>query len=413
MRSLLKKIFIDFWQRKILSLILAILTWFFVNHSLTITRTINNVPIRVVNLPKDKAIKGMQNDGILQSTISLEVQGNKNLIDLLNKNDLEVIVDLKDIKKEEFATIITKSNIASKNPIINIDRTIKKLKPQELSIHLSKYVIEKIPVLVTPPIGESPKGYEYLDVWPYKLFLTASGPEETIQNLKVKGLKLTFNLNSISQRELDVIDSTKKRGPSDIISYFIPTVWKKINIPEISVSPIMIDDPNSKALRIDFIKKDFIPINFQIPVILFFSNTHSEKLNPSKITIANNEFIKKINGIDMITTPLYAQGVSELFLNSVQDKLFILINIEPKEENDELKWNIQLVLPSEIEKSFIKNSINNYSIENTQEQTLEEYLKVRFRNNMNKFKLWVSPTEKLNLKINIENNKVYIVPVKK
>lgn len=413
MKSLLKKIFLDNWLRKILSFILALITWIFINHSLSITKIIHDVPIRVINLPKDKAIKGMQSDGLLLDTMPLEIQGNKNLLDRITKSDLEILVDLKDNKKEDYKTLITKNNIVSKNSTINIERTIKKLKHQELSIQLSKFVIEKIPLIVTQPIGEAPKGYQFLDLWPYTLYVTVSGPEDIIKNLKVTGLKLTFNLNSISESELDAIDSSRKRGNREVVSYFVPTAWKKINVPDISVSPIDVDDPNAKALRIDFIKKDFIPIISPIPIVLFFPSKTSDKLNPSKISVANSEYIKKINGIDMISIPLYVQGASQAFVDTINENIFILIVVEPKEDKEKLEWNLQPIFPKDLEKIFIKKIINqktNDEALDLQPHITEEYLKVRFRSYLNKFRLWVSPTEKFNLKISLENNKVYIIP---
>jgi len=283
MKSLIKKLLLDNWQRKILALILAIITWAFVNHSLTVTKTVSDIPVKVINLTKEKAIKGMQNDGTLAESTSLTLTGNKNLIDRITKNDLVVVVDLKD-KKEDFKTVITKSNLISKNPNVNIERSIKKVAAQDLAINLSKFVKEKIPLLITQPIGEPPKGYQFLDVWPYRLWITVSGPEELVKNLKAKGLKLTFNLNDVSEKELDSIDAANKRGRRDVVSFFVPTSWKRINIPSISSSAMEIDDPNAKALRIDFIKKDFIAMNSRIPVSLFFPVKYSDKLNPNNIT---------------------------------------------------------------------------------------------------------------------------------
>ncbi len=414
MRSLLKRLFIDNWQRKTVALILAIITWLFVNHSLSVTKTIDDVSIRVINLPKDKVIKGIQSDGLLLQKMNLEIQGNKNLIDHITKSDLEILIDLKDNKEEDYCTVITKNNIISKNSKINLEKAIKKLKVQELSVHLSKYVIEKITLVITQPIGEAPKGYQFLDVWPYTLNLTVSGPEEIIKDLKAKGLKLTFNLNSISERELDAIDASKKSGKRDVISFFVPTSWKRINIPDISISPIDIDDPNAKRLRIDFIKKDFIPITSPIPIFLFFPPNTSDKLNPSHITLANNDFIKKINGLDMITIPLFAQGASELFVDTINGKMAILIYVQPKEEQEFLNWNVQAIIPLELEKVFIKKIVTERTNDDLQPPHMtEEYLKVKFRTYMNKFRLWISPAEKLNLKITLENNKIHVVHVKK
>lgn len=415
MISLLKKLFIQNWQRKVLGFILAIITWAFVNHSLYITKTIANVPVRVINLSKDKTIKGMESDGTLLDTLDLSIHGNKNLLDQMTKNDIEILIDLKDNKKEEYTTLITKNNIISTNPNINIERIIKKLHPQEFTLKLSKFVVDKIPVLVSQPTGDAPKGYLFSDVWPCTLYTTVSGPEEIVKKLKTEGLKLTFNLNAISQQELDAIDATMKRGQKDIISFFVPTSWKKINVPEISLFPLEVDDPNAKALRMEFTKDRFIPIEANIPVILFFPTNTSDKLNPVNISIANNDFVKKINGIDMITTPLYAQGVSEQFINTIKEKMYIIISVISKENTKNLDWHVQLILPSELEKSFIKKIITekpNEEARELQPHMLEENLKFRFRTYSAKLKLWISPTEILKLKVKLENNKIHIIPVK-
>lgn len=411
MKSLLKKLFIDNWQRKLLALILAIITWLFVNHSLTITKTINDVPIRVINLAKDKTIKGMQSDGILFNTFSLEIQGNKTLIEPITNETLEILVDLKNNKNEEYVTFITKNDLISKNPNINIDRAIKKLKTEKLTINLSKFVTEKIPLLITQPIGEAPKGYQFLDIWPYRFYITVSGPEEIIKGLKAEGLKLTFNLNVISEKELDAIDALKKRGKRDVISFFVPTIWKRVHIPDISSSFMEVDDPNAKSLRIDFIKKEFIPIPSPLPVYLFFPANTSDKLNPNNITLANNDFVKKINGIDMITTPLFAKGVSELFVDCLKERMHIVILVEP--DQDRLSWNIQSILPLNLEKFFIKKIITEETEEESRElhpYITDDYLRLRFRVYLNKFRIWTSPQKKLNLKITLKNDKVTVIP---
>lgn len=416
MRSLLKKIFIENWQRKIIGLILAIITWFFVNHSLTVTKIIFEVPVRIASLPKDRAIKGMQSDGILLDTMDLEIEGNKNLINGITKNDIEIAVDLKNNTKTEFKTLITKNNIVFKNTNINLERAIKKVKPQEFSVLISKLVIEKIPLVITQPIGEAPKGYQFLSVWPNNFYVTISGPEEIIKVLKAQGLQLSFNLNEISEKDLDTIEASWKGRNKDVISFFPPTPLKRITIPELSGSSFDIDDPNAKALKIDFIKQSFFQITSPIPVVLFFPLGTSEKLNPDTVTIANNNFVKKVNGIDMITIPLFAHRVSELFSEILNENMFILIFVESNEEAEELKWSVQFGFPSELEKRFFKKITaempNNEAFGVSQSMT-KEYLTLKFRTYISKFRLWQSQTRKLALKITLENHKIHIIPVKK
>ena len=326
-----------------------------------------------------------------------------------------MLIDLKNNKNENFKIFITKNNVLSKNPNLNLGRAIKKIKTQEINIHLSKFVMEKVPLVMTEPIGESPKGFQFLHIKPYNLYVTVNGPEEVINQLKTQGgLKLSFNLNEILDTDLEAIESSMQPNiKKDVISYYIPTAWKKVNIPEISSSPIEIDDPEAKKLRMEFLKSTHLPITFPIPVILFFPSTTSEKLNSNTVSIANNDFVKKINNIDLIDTPLYAEGVSELFLDILKDKLFIMIYVT---EKNQLDWNIQAALSLEMQKDFTKRVLAEKPL---QEHSLislnasKQFLKMRFRKYMNGCRLWESPTEKLTLKITLKNNKIHIIPEKK
>ncbi|KKK88023.1 hypothetical protein LCGC14_2747370, partial [marine sediment metagenome] len=375
---------------------------------------IKNNPIKIINLAENKTIPGMLPGGMLPENISITITGNQNFINQINTSDLEIIIDLKD-KTHNFTTLITKNNLISKNPNINLERSIKKVMSSELTIKLSRLVKEKIPVLITKPIGEAPKGYQFLDVWPYQLYVTLKGAEEIIKNLKAKGLQLTFNLSDISQNELDIINAANKRGKKDIVSFFIPTVWKKINIPSLSPYPIEIDDPNSKALRLDFIKNDLIPINASIPVALFFPPSTVDKLNPDTITLANNDFLKKINNSNMITTPLLAQGVSEDFINIIKQRMHIVILVESKEEGHKLVWNIQVIIPVELEDQFVNKVLAEETDEQAKEMEphmREEYQRNIFRSYMHTCRLYISPEKKLNLKITLADNEVHVIPDK-
>src|SRR5579872_1016865 len=109
MKTLLIRLFIENWQRKLISLILAMIIWMVVNHSMTSTKVVHNIPVRVTNLPAEKTIEGMQVNGLLNKKVSLTVTGNKSELDEVTGKDLEVIVDAAG-KTNEWIAIITKKN---------------------------------------------------------------------------------------------------------------------------------------------------------------------------------------------------------------------------------------------------------------------------------------------------------------
>jgi hypothetical protein len=413
MRTLLTRLFVENWQRKLVALVLAIIVWFVVNHSMTVTKTVQNIPVRVVNLSPHKTIEGMQVNGILNKRIALTFTGNKSALDDLSMKDIEVVLDASS-KPDEWIASIDKKNIVSLNPDLDLAKAISKVAPFEMIVRQGKLVTEKIPVLITQPIGEAPKGYQFLDVWPYHLTLTVNGPEESVKRIKARGLKLTFNLNDISRTELDTLSPTsKKSGMVDEVSFFVPNAWKKILLQQLSDTPIEIDDPQARLLRLDFSRQDMIPLGIPIPVTVFFPPKYNNTLNPETYALAPNDFILKKNGIKMISTPLYAQGVSRLFLETVKDMIQIVIIAAPKSERETLLWNTQFMYPHELEDRYVAKVLSEANDEagEVQPHLREDYLRNRFRSYMNRFRLYTPNGKKLSLKIELQANAISVSPV--
>ena len=298
MKTLLIRFFVENWQRKLISLILAMIIWMIVSHSMTVTKVIPNIPVRVTNLPSDKTIEGMQINGTLNKRVSLSIVGHKTALDDLSAKDLEVVIDAKD-KPQEWIAMITERNLVSLNPDFDPVKMVSRITPVEMIVRQSKLVTEKIPVSITHPIGEAPKGYQFLDIWPYQLSITVTGPEDAVKRIKNRGLKITFNLNDITHEQLDALQPPDQTERSDEVSFLVPESWKKISLPNLSDVPMEIDDPLAKSLRIDFSRQDLLPIGFSIPVTVFFPPKFSSTINPETYTLATNDFICKKNGIKL------------------------------------------------------------------------------------------------------------------
>ena len=412
MMPLIRRLFFENWLRKLVALLLAIVIWAIVNYSMTVTKLVSNIPVRVINLPREKTIEGMQVNGKLLNRITLTITGNKTVLDDLSSKDLEIILDATG-KPNEWIASVSKKQLVSLNPDIDINKSISKVVPQsDLIIRQTKLVTEKIPVLITHPIGEAPKGYQFLDVWPYQIHLGVTGPEATVKQLKTRGLKLTFNLSDISKAELDALQSTQK-GHSDEISFFVPNSWKKIIVSSLSEMPFEIDDPQANALRIDFSRQDLLPLASPLPVALFFPPKYCATLNPETYSLASNDFILKKNGVKIITAPLFAQGVSRSFLETVKDMIQLVVIAAPKSERETLLWNIQFVYPHELEDRYVAKVMSEGSDEasDIQPHLREDYLRNRFRSYMNRFRLYTPNHKKLALKIEFQTNTISVTPL--
>ena len=392
------------------SLVLALGIWTTVNLSMTATKIVSSIPVRVINFPQEKTIEGMQVNGILNKRIVLTITGNKSAMDELTGKDLEVVIDAQN-KSDQWIASISKKNLVSLHPDLDVSKMISRVAPFDMIIKQSKLVTEKIPVLVTQPIGEAPKGYQFLDVYPYQLFVTVKGPEDAVKRLKTRGLKLTFNLTDITRADLDNLQ-IGKRSTSDEVSFFVPPSWKKISLPMLSDTPIEIDDPQANALRIEFSRQDLIPINWPIPVTIFFPNKHNATLNPETYNLATNDFVIKKNGVKMINYPLYASGVSQLFTEIVKDMMQIVVIANPKSERETLLWNAQFICPIELEDHYVARLMSEADDEDDEVQPnlREDYLRNRFRNYMHRFRIYTPQNKKLVLKIELQANTITITP---
>ncbi len=413
MRTLLKNLFIGNWPRKCLSIILAIIIWFVVNKSLTTTKTISNVPVRIENIPPGKTVEGIQSNGLLNRRVNLTLSGNKGLLDDLNANDLQVVFDASGQEGEWIATILQK-NLRTDNSDVNISQGIGLVAQQNFIIKLTELVSEKIPIIITQPIGEAPSGYQFVDIWPYQLYITVSGPEDLVKNLKGRGLRLTFNLNDITKTKLDELRATSTKDHSDVVSFFVPNSWKQIPLPLLSQTPIEINDTDAKFLRIDFLRYEMLKLNSPIPVSLYFPPNNAGTISPSKVNLVPNSIVENRGGIKMITDTLYAKGVSALFLDVIKDMLEIAVIVNPSKDG-KLEWSTQFINPRALEERylrFIKSDATDEEFRDLQPHLRDNYLRNRFRSYMNRFQLYKSNNKVFELTPKLQGNSIIIMEAK-
>lgn len=118
MKKLVHDFFVENWQRKLISLILAIIIWLLVHHSLITNKTYKNVPVRVANIPKGMIVEGLSPDGFLTQKITLNIEGHKKFLDDLTEEDLQVVLNATGKDKTWVATI-NKNQIVFLNKLTN------------------------------------------------------------------------------------------------------------------------------------------------------------------------------------------------------------------------------------------------------------------------------------------------------
>ncbi len=412
MESLITRFFFHNWQQKIVALVSAMIIWIFVNHSIIETKTIPGVPIRIVNLPSDKTILGLLPNGLLNKRITLTLTGTKDVIHDLEAGDVEVLIDASIIDHDDWVTQISKKNLVSLNPAVDLVHHVTQVDHTEHVLKLRKLIQAKVPITIMPPTGNPPEGYEYLDIWPQHLYQTLTGAEEEIQSLTQQGLEVTFDLNNIHKADLDAIKSANNSLQDDEISFMIPAKWKKVVIPFHNTAQEEINAIEAQYLRIDFLRKELLPLATEIPIRIFYPARYSDKLNPNTLSLSlSNEIVGK-NALTFFKPPLFAEGVSRLFLKIVRENLELTIVAAPKTERATLQWSMDIVDPHELEDAYVAYlfAANNNSKTNPPSlfKSRENLLRNRFREYTQSLSFFTEPEKKLTLESRIEDNTVHV-----
>lgn len=398
------------WQRKLVSLLAAILIWSMISQSTTESKTLIGVPIRVVNLPPNRTIEGLSSSGLLNRRMTMVVTGQKKVLEELEPDDVEITLDAADAPKE-WLVQISKKNLTSLNPHLDIASGISQVSHQEFLIKLSRLITERVPIHIEC-IGKLPRGYDFLGIWPQTLIQVVSGPEEEVEILKRDGLSLVFDLDRFTKEELADLTPLDGHYFSDELSFIVPESWKVVTLP-FAGRPIQpINDPEAESLRLDFLRKDYIPLNQLLSIRLFYPLNYIDTLNPDTYSLAKSDHIIEKNGVAILKTPLMAYDVSQLFLDIVKDHMEIAIIAAPVKPGEELKWSVEFVEPQSLEDRYVAFQHKRHplgALDRRSEIRMRENLwRTRFRYYMQNISLWKTQSTRLDLDSFIEGNHIYV-----
>jgi hypothetical protein len=418
MEGTVKKRFIDNWPRKLLALVMAICLWFVIDYSITATRIFTRVPVRVVNLPPDKTIRGLMPNGMLDRHLTLTLTGTKDVIDKIEPGDFEVVIDASG-KGDEWIAQIGKKNLVSLNPDIDLIHNVTALSHSAFVMRLSKLVTDKIPIHIMPPKGEPPQGYQFLDIWPQKLTHVISGPEEDVRQLQLKGIDLTFDLSDITAEDLDNLKGGEHKQ-RDEVSFYVPEGWKRVSIPFLHDIKQEINGPEARYLRIDFLRKALLPIDSKIPIRVFYPLATSTVLNPITRPLETNHWIASQNGIMVVTQNLFTDDVSRFFLDIVKNNIELVIIAAEGEKNGILPVSVQFIDPKRLEDTYValvlaagkdkEDDVDQLHLDHADPHRMQRqhYLRARFRNYMQYFQLFVDKEKLFVVRAFLEESNIRI-----
>ncbi len=410
METLRPHTFTNDWKRKLIALLGAIAVWLFVNQTITATKTVSNVPIRVINLPQDKTIQGLLPNGILNRRATLTLTGTKDVVDTVESSELEVVIDAAN-QPDEWILQVNKKNLVSLNPEVDLLRHIQSVSNNEFVVKMSRLVTRTVPIIIQPPMGAAPEGYQFLDIWPQNLTQTVTGPYEQVEQLEDRGFQMTFDLGRITKAQLDEIKGSSQTFRDDEVNFTIPDSWKTVIVPFESDLPQTINDPRAIDLQISFLRKELIPIPNELPIRVFYPVEFSKTLNPTSHPLMPSNLIHPMNGIQLLTRDLWANGVSRLFVDIIRDSVEIVVIAAPESEREFLQWSLEFINQRELEDTFVALLMTDHSAyvdSADRSQKHESRLRRRFREYVREFTLYSSSTDRLSLEAKIDSNGINV-----
>lgn len=401
------KLIFQNYQRKLISIFVAVSIWFVVNSTISTVRTFEKIPVHVIGIPSGKTLSNGDSEGFLHKRVDITLRGNKDIISRISPQDLEVTIDASN-KGDEWIAKIGEHNISTNRTDINIKGALREATGSDCIVHLTPMVAAKIPIYITQPKGFAPEGFQFVDVFPRKLYHTVNLPQEEAARLENEGIEIEFDLRSISQEMLQKLVKDEMQL-SDEVSFPVPDEWKMIKLPYLHTPSQIINAPEAKYLRIDFLVNRLLPYNGKLPITIFFPQSSIEQCNPTNFSLVTGNGIVEQKGSFFFTDPLFIHGVSRLFLHTVQDRMEIVVVPTCIHGKWEFTHSLQFINPDLLEESYVTLALANSSQEHNEELSLyavrqklmeeERNFRDRFRRYMHICKLYQDQKTPLQLKI--------------
>lgn len=351
MENIIRKWILPNWPRKVFALVAALILWMVVQQTLTATKTVCGVPVKITNLPPEKTIDGLLPNGMLNRRLTLTITGSKYVVQNLEPSDLEVVLDAR-YAPDEWIVQLEPKHLVSLNPDVKVAKHLWSVSNQEFVMNLKRVITEKVPVTIHVQ-GYIPEGYQWLDVWPEHLIQIVTGPEDRVKELRINGVETTLNLQDILPSNLDESKGSSEGLLEDVISVPVPDTMKRIFLTYPQLTSELLNDPRSQYLHVELLRKTVIPLENRIAVRAFYPLKNEKDFNPLSTPIDQNSLIQLSQGLYSFHPPIYIKNVSRLFVEVIRQFLEFIVIVEPTDEGF-LKYNWQIVNPDALENQYVK-----------------------------------------------------------
>ncbi|MBF0538956.1 MAG: hypothetical protein HQL03_11980 [Nitrospirae bacterium] len=167
----MKKLFTVNTELKAITLVLALLLWFFVTLKGQ-SDIVLELPVEYKHIPK-----GFEIEKSSSNFVNISVKGQERLIKNIDPKDVSIYVDL--AKAKEGETII---NLGKENVKVPPSITVNKITPAHIVVHLEE-TISKVVQVRAVITGQPQKGFAVTDTIVYPDELTIEGYKRNLKNI--------------------------------------------------------------------------------------------------------------------------------------------------------------------------------------------------------------------------------------
>lgn len=392
------------WHRLLFSILAGFFCWWNIHETQTSTKVFADVPIYIQSLPPGKTLGGLRKDGRLMRSFSLTLKGRKKVLEMIKPDQIEVLVNASgkgDVWKED----ITINSIRCLNPEIQLSHAINEISHPPLQIRLTTKASRDIPVTLLPPSGSLPKGYKLIDIWPDQLVQSVEGPEEAVQALTVRRLFLTFDLNRITKQQLERLGD--ELTPGSELYFKIPESWKYIELPAPFGESRPLQDPEAENLTFVILKPALLSLDTPLPIRISplpLALSSSPILNYELKIGTDENHVQLIHHLPNWICPVYVDGISKEFLQSIQPHLELVVYVGTK---GSISCQIEVANSPRAEQRYVQRLIQtHFERNNHAELMLQKRLTKQFWYYMSQMKFYGTSKRPLEWEVTLNGNKL-------
>lgn len=160
------------WSAKLLSLLLALILWFFITGEQT-SEIGFAIPLELKNIPK-----GMMVVNEVPNVVDVRVSGPRTILSNLRPSDYDLTIDLKDTHPGVTSFVRLENRIQVPSAL-----KITRLSPSILDVRLEKIFESTVPVKAVTT-GSLPKGYQLSGMLVTPPVVTIQGPRAEIRGIR-------------------------------------------------------------------------------------------------------------------------------------------------------------------------------------------------------------------------------------